>query len=202
MTRLSRWCFEHRRRVVAGWLLAVLVVLGLSQVAGSRFSSDFSLPGTDSQAAVTLLTQNFPVATGEGDEVVIQALHGSTVRSPAVEATVTAVLARVAKVPGVQAVGSPYSSQGQAQVSRDAAIAFATVTWDKVPGDMTTTDAANLGAAIAPADHGDVRLSLSGQVISGSEGAGPGLSVVVGVIAALSSCFSSSAARCSPRCCR
>lgn len=52
MVRLSRWCFEHRRRVAAGWQLALVVVVGLSQVLGSKYSSDFSLPGIDSQAAV------------------------------------------------------------------------------------------------------------------------------------------------------
>ena len=84
MIRLSRWCFEHRRRVVAGWLLALVAVLGLSQALGSEFSSDFSLPGTDSQAAVTLLAKNFPAASGEGDQVVIQATHGATIRSASV----------------------------------------------------------------------------------------------------------------------
>ena len=185
MIRLSRWCFEHRRKVVAGWLLALVVVLSLSQGLGSKFSSDFSLPGTDSQAAVTLLTQNFPAATGEGDDVVIQATHGATVRSASVRAAVTAALANVARVPGVQAVGSPYGAQGGAQISRDGTIAFATVTWDKVPDDMTNTDASNLTAAADSADRADLRISLAGEVISDSEGAGPGLSVVVGVIAAL-----------------
>ena len=185
MIRLSRWCFEHRRKVVAGWLLALVVVLSLSQGLGSKFSSDFSLPGTDSQAAVTLLTQNFPAATGEGDDVVIQSTHGATVRSASVRAAVTAALAKVARVPGVQSVGSPYGAQGGAQISRDGTIAFATVTWDKVPDDMTNTDASNLTAAADSADRADLRISLAGEVISDSEGAGPGLSVVVGVIAAL-----------------
>ena len=185
MIRLSRWCFEHRRRVVAGWLLALVAVLGLSQALGSKFSSDFSLPGTDSQAAVTLLAKNFPAASGESDQVVFQARHGSTVRSAPVQAAVTAALAKVAKVPGVQAVGSPYSNQGQAQVSRDGTIAFATVTWDKVPDQMTDADAGNLIKAAESADRANLRISLAGQAISDSEGAGPGLSVAVGVVAAL-----------------
>lgn len=63
----------------------------------------------------------------------IQATHGSTMRSASVQAAVTAALAKVAKVPGVQAVGSPYGQQDAAQISRDGTIAFATVTWDKLP---------------------------------------------------------------------
>src|SRR3984957_13003716 len=100
MIRLAHWSFKHRRMVVAGWLLAAIVVIGLSSASGSKFNSNFNLPNTDSQAAVSLLTKNFPAASGEGDQVVLQANHGSTTRSDSVKAAVTAALAKVAKVPG------------------------------------------------------------------------------------------------------
>ena len=29
--RLAAWCYDHRHRVLLGWLLAVLVVAGLAQ---------------------------------------------------------------------------------------------------------------------------------------------------------------------------
>ncbi len=57
MARLARWCFAHRRRVVAVWLLALVAVAGVSAAAGSSFNTNLSLPGTDSQAAATLLTR-------------------------------------------------------------------------------------------------------------------------------------------------
>ena len=59
MSRLGRWCFGHRKWVVAGWLVVLVVIAGLSVSAGSRYNSSLSLPGTDSQAAVNLLTKNF-----------------------------------------------------------------------------------------------------------------------------------------------
>ena len=89
MSGLARWCFQHRRWVAAAWLLAMVAVVGLGRAAGSDFGSSFSLPSTDSQAAVTLLTQNFPAASGEGDQIVIQATHGATIRSAPVRTAVT-----------------------------------------------------------------------------------------------------------------
>jgi RND superfamily putative drug exporter len=185
MIRLARWCFQHRRTVVAGWLLAVVTVLGLSQSFGSHFNSNLSLPHTDSQAAVSLLTKNFPTASGEGDQIVIQATHAATIRSASVEGPITTALARVANVPGVEAVGSPYSQQGPAQISRDGTVAFATVTWAKKADKVTTTDAKHLIAAAESADGANVHVSLGGQSISNSENSGTGLSVGVGVVAAL-----------------
>jgi RND superfamily putative drug exporter len=185
MSRLARWCFAHRKLVVVGWLAALVVVLALSQGLGSRFNLSFSLPNTDSQAAVNLLTKNFPAASGEGDQVVIQATHGATVRSSQVRTAVADALAKVAKVPGVEAVGSPYSTEGAAQVSKDGTIAFATVSWDKQPAAVTTSDAKRLIKAAESADRSDVRISLGGQAITNSESASTGLSVGVGVVAAL-----------------
>ena len=71
------------------------------------------------------------------------------------------------------------------QISGDGTIAFATVTWSKLPNDMTSADAGNLIKAAESADRADLSVSVAGEAISDSEGAGPGLSVLVGVIAAL-----------------
>jgi RND superfamily putative drug exporter len=185
MTRLARWCFDHRRRVLVAWLLAAVALLGLSRAAGSTFSAALSLPNTDSQAAVNLLTQNFPAAAGEGDQVVIQATGGATIASPGVRAAVTTALDRVARLPGIQSVASPYAAGGAAQVSRDGTIAFARVTWNTQPASITTTAAGRLIATAESADGPHTHISLEGQAITNSERPTLGLSIAVGIIAAL-----------------
>jgi RND superfamily putative drug exporter len=185
MTRLARWCFTHRRRVVALWLLGLVAVVAVSQLAGSEFNSDFNLPNTDSQAAVSLLSKNFPAASGEGDQIVVQTTHGLGIRTASTKTAVTAALTRVRAVPGIAAVASPYSPTGAAQVSRDGTVAFATVTWNMTAAKVTDSEAKKLVTAAQSADSSSVHVSLSGQSISSEESSGPGLSVLVGVVAAL-----------------
>ena len=185
MTRFSRWCFKHRRSVLAGWLLAVVLVLGLGGAAGTRFNSNFSLPNTDSAAAVTLLKANFPTVSGEGDQIVVQTSHGETVRSPSVKSALTDALIKVRRVPGIEAVQSPYTDGGAAQIARDGTVAFATVTWDKTSDKVTNADAKDLIAAAQSAEGPNTHISLSGQSISSSERASVGASVAVGLLAAL-----------------
>jgi putative drug exporter of the RND superfamily len=185
MSVLGRWCFQHRRWVVVTWLLVVIAVVGVGTHEGSAFGGSFSLPNTDSQAAVNLLTQNFPSASGEGDQVVVQATHGATIHSAAVRTAVSGALAKVAAVPGVESVASPYAKAGAAQVSRDGTVAFAVVTWDKQDAQVTTADAQNLIKAAESADGPAVHISLSGQAITNSERPSPGFTVGVGVLAAL-----------------
>ena len=185
MASLARWCFEHRWRVVTLWLLALVAVAAISVAAGTRFDTDLSLPGTDSQAAASLLAASYPAASGESDQVVIQATHGATIRSAAVEPAVKAALAKVAAVPGIQGVASPYGPGGAAQISRTGTVAFARVTWDKDSAQITRADARDLISAAETADGPDVSVSLDGPAITNSERAGLGRSVGVGIIAAL-----------------
>lgn len=42
LARLAGWCYDHRRRVLTGWILVVLVVIALSGVIGSAFSNNFN----------------------------------------------------------------------------------------------------------------------------------------------------------------
>jgi RND superfamily putative drug exporter len=190
MTALARWCFEHRWRVVAAWLLALVAVAGVGAAAGTDFTTSLALPNTDSQAAATLLTTNFPAASGEGDQVVIQAGNGATIRSAAVRSAVTAALARAAAVPGIESVASPYGPGGaaqakSAQISRSGTIAFARVTWAKPSDQITTAEAKKLISAAESADGADVHVSLGGPAITNSERVGLGRSVGVGIVAAL-----------------
>ena len=147
--------------------------------------SDLSLPGTDSQAAVSLLTQHYPAAAGETDQVVIQATDGATIESPQVRGPVTKALAGVSALPGIESVASPYAPTEAAQIGQDGTVAFARVTWDKQPAEITAADADSLIAAAQTADGPGVHVSLGGASITNSERAKPGPSVVVGVIAAL-----------------
>jgi putative drug exporter of the RND superfamily len=185
MSRLARWCFAHRNAVVAGWLLALVILFGVGKTAGSSFNSSLSLPDTDSHAAATLLSENFPSASGEADQIVIHTTGQATIRTATVQNAVSAALAKVAKVKGIETVVSPYSTQGAAQISRDDIVAFARVTWVGQPAAVTTNDAKDLIRAAETADGPTVHVSLGGQSITSSERSGIGPSVAVGIVAAL-----------------
>ena len=108
MANFARWCFVHRRAVLAVWVIALIGFFGLSQLTGSAFSNSSSLPGTDSAKALQVLTRDFRAQAGDSDQIVVQARHG-TLRSPAAQTAVTSMLARVARLPDVRSVTSPYA---------------------------------------------------------------------------------------------
>ncbi len=95
MAGFARWCFVHRKAVLAGWLIALIgfFAIGLKQV-GANYTENDSLPGTDSTKALSVLQANYPAQAGDSDQIVVQARHG-TLRSPAAQTAVTSMLARV-----------------------------------------------------------------------------------------------------------
>ena len=133
MASFARWCFRHRRAVLAIWLIALIGSFGISKLTGSaRTQPASSLSGTDSAKAQQSADGELPAQAGDSDQIVVQAKQG-TLRSPAAETTVTSMLARVARLPGVSSVTSLYGQGGQ--ISRDGTIGFATVNLD----DQATT---------------------------------------------------------------
>src|SRR5581483_9085513 len=129
MLKIARWTMAHRRIVVVGWIAAVMAIFAVSNSVGKKTASDFTLPGTGSQQAINLLKSRFPAQAGDADQIVFRARSG-TLTSAADRTTIDAMLARVARLPHVTGVVSPYAS-GQHAISRDGSIGFATVTFDK-----------------------------------------------------------------------
>jgi uncharacterized membrane protein YdfJ with MMPL/SSD domain len=94
MRSLARWCFTHRFRVLAAWVLALVVLAGLSVKAGSGYTDSFSLPGTESTTALNLLTENFNTESTDTNQVVFAA---DDVNDPATKARIERTLDRIAR---------------------------------------------------------------------------------------------------------
>ena len=100
---------------------------------------------------------------------------------------VTRALARGSGCRGISvSVASPYAAAGASQVSGDGTVAFARVTWDRQPDQVTAADAGH--PHLCRPSRPTARLCTfhwAGRPITNSERAKPGPSVAVGVIAAL-----------------
>src|SRR5947209_15339532 len=123
MRSLAQRCYTHRRLVLVAWIVALIGMNVLHGAAGSAYSDNFRLSGTQSFDAVNLLERNAPAASGDTDQVVIATPNGK-VTDPAVRSQVEAALASVARLPHVTAVSSPYGPHGAKQISPSGRVAF------------------------------------------------------------------------------
>ena len=108
MKRLASWCVRHRVIVVLLWLAALIGMTVISQSVGTAYSNTFNLPNTESTKALALLQASAPSVAGDREQIVFHTTNGAQVTDPEVMATVDAMLAKVAKIPHVTTVASPY----------------------------------------------------------------------------------------------
>src|SRR5262249_19663963 len=107
MSAFARWCFRHRFLVITSWLVALIGLGVLGQAVKSPYDNSFSVPGTGSAAAQELLARAVPAQAGDSDTIVWRVSHG-TVRDATVAPRMAGLLRRIATMPEVAAVTSPY----------------------------------------------------------------------------------------------
>src|SRR3954451_21010569 len=163
MRRFATWCTGHRKTVILGWIVALVVVGFISGAAGSDFSEEFKLPASDSKEAFDLLESKFPAQSGDSAQIVFKAKGG--VEAPAVKKEMTAAFRAIEKFPHVSEVASPYVEGGAAAVSEDGDIAYATIQFDAAADKLDKEKTREI-IAIAQKPAGDaLQVELGGNLV-------------------------------------
>ena len=181
--RLAAWCYDHRRRVLLGWLLAVLVVAGLAQLAGSRLDDNFALPGSPSQQAQDLLASRFPGQQGDVADVVLRST--SPLYTSADAAAIAALVWSLRPLAHVTGVRSPLAPGGGGQLSPDRRIGFVVVQFDAAAADLPAN---SVLAVIDTADRfgrPGLQVAVGGAPVEQVVSAAPSASEMIGLLAAV-----------------
>ncbi|WP_314176462.1 MMPL family transporter [Streptomyces winkii] len=177
--RLAGWSQRHRWGAVLLWVLVVAAITAGSQVAGSDYRNDFTLPGTDSQAATDLMERRSPAQAGDSVQIVLKDARGIGKR----EAGVERMLDRVRGLPGVADVRSPFADASA--VSRDGTIGYATVTLDDKAQNVPKADVAGIIDTAQAAGGDGLRVEVGGDAVRGAEEEAGGSAEGAGMLAAL-----------------
>ncbi len=183
MRGLAHWCTTHRKTVLFAWLAAMVAVGFAAGSAGSRFSSNFSLPSSESQRALDLLQSRFPQQGGDSAQVVFAAKNG--VEQPAVRARMRRAFAQIRGVPHVTGVTDPYAQPRTPAISEDGRIAYATVQFDETRNEIPKEDT-NRVIDIAQAQSGaGLEVELGGPPIEEANQSSGGGTEFIGLLAAV-----------------
>jgi RND superfamily putative drug exporter len=185
LLRLARWSTTHRLYVVLGWIVLLLAVNGVAQSVGTDYSNNFTLPNSGAQRAAELLQRSFPSQSGDRDTIVYKVSSG-TVLDPAVRRRMSAMFAKVQKLPHVTSVISPYvgAAAGKA-ISSNRKIAFATVVFDEKANLLPTSAPERVVRVAQAAAEPGLDVQLGGQAIEATKKPGFGVSTAVGLLAAI-----------------
>ncbi|MFJ2899045.1 MMPL family transporter [Streptomyces sp. NPDC087218] len=179
LARLAGWSQRHRWTALILWIMVVAVVALGSQTAGSSYRNDFSLPGTDSQAAGDLLKKHHAAQAGGSVQIVFKDEGGLA----AAKDEVVALLEKVERLPSVADVRSPY--EDTAAISRDGTIGYATLTLTGTAQEVPKKDISRIVTAVEDAAPDGLHVALGGEAVRGAEEEEGGGAEGAGMLAAL-----------------
>jgi RND superfamily putative drug exporter len=184
MRRFATWTTGHRAIVIVGWIVGLVLAIGIASTVGSAFSEDFKLPASDSQEAFDLLENKFPAQSGDTATIVYKAPAG--VESGPVKRKMEGVFATIAKVPHVSEVASPYEEGGAGAVSDNGEIAYATVQFDTTANEIEKEDVERVIDSAQGASGGGLQVEVGGQPVEEVRGEEEGdSSFMIGLLAAV-----------------
>src|SRR6266567_9497650 len=139
LERLAHWTYKHRWRTLITWIVALVAFLYLGSALKGPYGKSFSLPGTESQQVQDILKSRIPSRAGGTVEIVFKADAG--VNNPGVKGKMETLFTKVAALPGVKEVVSPYTPAGARQISKDGLIAFADFHFSQQAVDVPKAEA-------------------------------------------------------------
>jgi uncharacterized membrane protein YdfJ with MMPL/SSD domain/pimeloyl-ACP methyl ester carboxylesterase len=114
--RMGRWSAKHWKTATFGWLALVIVAFGIGSMAGTKSPNPNTAGPGESGRMDRILHADFKRPAAEN--VLIQS-RTATAGTPAFDAAVKDVVARVSRQPDVRNVRSPLAPGNADQVSKD-----------------------------------------------------------------------------------
>ena len=176
--RLGHFSVRNRRKVLGGWLIGLILVAVAGQVAGGETSTEFSIPGTESQEAIDLLEERFPAQAGDAVRVVIASEDGA----PLDPSQLAGFSRELSGLPEVLDATDPTES---GTISPDGDIAFSTLQYATDAQSVTDESYEALIETVEGIEAQGVRVELGGGVIAAHEAAHSSTSELIGLAVAV-----------------
>jgi RND superfamily putative drug exporter len=149
---------------VLAWAAAIAGVNLIHAGVGSNYRDNFKLPHTQSFDAIRLLQKVAPRQSGDSEQLVIGVTGAARVTDAPVRARAQALMSRIAALPHVTEVRSPYAPGGARQIAPSGQVAFADVQYDIAPNKIKQSAAKRFVSLITSASGGGVKFAAEGQL--------------------------------------
>jgi RND superfamily putative drug exporter len=183
LARLAGWCFDHRRTVLAAWLIVAVAVIGIAVNFGSQFSDNYSSASLASQRAQDVLNARFPRQAGATVDVVMHSPDPLTSGRNA--DSIARLVSAVRALPHVSSVTSPLAPGGRHQLSADSRTGFAVVQFNLNPVDLPNSAALDVIHTALGFAHPGLQVAVGGAAADNVVSAAPGSSEGIGITAAI-----------------
>jgi len=182
--RLGRLVAAHPVIVLLIWVAAAAGVTLVVKQVGSETSNNVDLPGTGSQLATDLLQAGFPPQQNGSNPIIFKVTKGKVTDSANKQA-ITDSYKAIKKIGFVHSATSPFSQDGQGQVSKDGKIAFISVLLSISSNELTEEEAQRVMNAAEPGVKAAMQVEGGGSIGSTLSPNDTSTSDLIGILAAM-----------------
>jgi RND superfamily putative drug exporter len=190
LARFAGACARRPWRVVGGWALVFVALIGLNAAFHGKLINDFKIPGSDTQRATDLITAKFGAQKGAALRVVVAAPAGERLDSTENAGAIRKLLAvsRASQKTlddhpkDVADITSPLES-GSSQLSASGQVAYFDVQYDRTGFELPRSGVVNAEDQLRSiADAAGLQVEFTGE----AESAPPtqGISDIIGLLVA------------------
>jgi RND superfamily putative drug exporter len=156
LERLAGVAARRHLIFIFAWIVILGALLGAKHAFSGEYTNNYTISGSDSATGLNVLNTTFPQQGGYGGQIVFHANSGPvSAQQSAVNQSVT----NVSKLPDVIKAVSPFASSNTGAVSKDGAIAYASVSWSVNPSSLDTSYLDKLNNAVAPATKAGLQVA-------------------------------------------
>ncbi|MEV6391106.1 MMPL family transporter [Nocardia xishanensis] len=186
---MSRYLFALGRVVALRrwWVLVIWIALLVGAVVfaigtGGKTNDNFTVPGTESQDAVSLLHQRMPAFSGAQMQVVFATPGLAKVADQQVAGQIEQVMTGLRGLPQVAAIVDPFQAKA---VSPNQRVALGSVQFSVPAGEVSQDTLEGVNRVADPAREAGLDIEFSGAVYPGFTAEIPHTPELLGVVAAL-----------------
>jgi len=181
LRKLAAFCIRHRRLIVLGWVVALVLAGVAAGSAGEKFATNFQLPNSDSTKALNLLEDRFPKQSGDQIQVVFADDAG--LGQPATKSRIADLVDQLRDLDHVVSVTPPSAQHGS--ISESGTIGFATVTLDNAGFELPVSSLKKIADTANEAGGDGLEVEAGGEPVRIVEQQQEGGSEMVGLLAAI-----------------
>ncbi|QHW33619.1 MMPL family transporter [Paenibacillus rhizovicinus] len=178
--RLGLWSARRARFIIGLWTVILVAAICLGTIFAGPVSESLSIPGTDSQKALDLLSKEFPQANGGDVRLIFAMPEGKQLTDQTTQQAVAKMLDEAAKDKAIISIVSPYESGA---LSADKRIGYADITYQAAAEEVSAASKTHLLQSLALTRDVGIQTEVGGSV-DVIEQSGAGASEVVGILIA------------------
>ncbi|MGB3414066.1 MAG: MMPL family transporter, partial [Microbacteriaceae bacterium] len=166
---LGKWAYQARKLVLILWVLLLGGAGALAFTMNQGLDNNISIPGTESQEALSGLQQTFPQVSGASARIIIVSPEGTKITDPATVATIDRAVKMLSQVSQVEYVASPFAEEVTGTISDNNRAALISIQMDVGSFEVTPESKDALQAqsdALADVLGEKFQVALGGELFS------------------------------------